>query len=112
MDNKITTQEEAELFFSAFYLGKHHLPKSGLKPFGGGWCVNHPSDLSTFDGDGLTRLVFLAHDMCFRASVQPSGPRRVKICIWKRDGRSGRMCQRHPTLNQALEVWGKIEKLA
>lgn len=110
MDRRDTIFEEAEKFFNIFYLGAHHIPRSGIKPWGSGWCVNDSGDLSTFDGDKLTRLVFLAHDMCFRASVQPGGPSRIKIAIWKRDGRIGRMCERHPTLLKALDTWGKIRK--
>ncbi len=39
--------------------GAHHLPK--VKEWGRGVCVNYRGDLSTFDGDRLTRLVILAH---------------------------------------------------
>lgn len=109
MDTKFNTEfEEAEHFFSIFYRGKHHIPRSKIKPYGSGWCVNYSGDLSTFDGNMLTRLVFLAHDMCFRASIHPSGPGRIKIAVWKRDGRIGRMYERHPTINEALEVWAKV----
>jgi hypothetical protein len=110
MDTMDTSQLQAKIFFSAFYLGAHHIPKSGLKPIGEGWYVSHPADLATFDADDLTRLVFLAHDMCFRVSVQPGGALRVKICIWKRAGRTGRMYQRHPDINKALEVWQKVRR--
>ena len=95
---------EAEQFFAELYFGKHHIPKGGIKPWGEGWCVNHYGDLSTFDFDGLTRLVFLAHDCCFRVSVMNSGPSMVKIAIWKRK-REGSITTRHPTIETALKVW-------
>lgn len=106
----ITKFEEAEHFFSTFFLGKHHIPRSGIKPYGSGWCVNCFDNLSTFDDDKLTRLVFLAHDMCFRASIRTGGPpNRIKIAIWKRGGRIGRMYERHPTISEALRMWTKIK---
>lgn len=96
------TQAEAMEFFGVLYLGNHHVPK--LTEFGYGWAVKHTGDLSTFDFDFLTRLVFLAHDRCIRAEVMQGGPRAVKIGIWKRV-REGSMSQRHPTINAALDLW-------
>lgn len=98
------TYEEAEKFFSEIYFGKHHLP-SEIKPYGEGWYINHHGDLSTFDFDTLTRLVFLAHDSCIRVGLSQGGPRAIKIAIWKREGRTGHMYARHPTIEQALEIW-------
>lgn len=96
--------EEAEIFFSKFYLGKHHIPGK-IKPFGDGWCVNNYGSLATFDNNQLTHLVFLAHDECVRVQIQHSGPGMVKICIWQREKRTGRMFERHPTIEEALEKW-------
>lgn len=96
--------QDAEDFFSELYFGKHHIPGK-IKPFGEGWSVNHHGDLSTFDFDALTRLVFLAHDRCMRTSIEQSGPRMIKIIIWKRDSRSGNIYSRHPTIEQALAKW-------
>lgn len=103
--------EEAVTFFSAFFRGEHHIPhgdrhtgREGVKAYGDGWLVHATGDLATWDFDGLTRLVFLAHDYGYRASVEGIGPGRVRIAIWKR-GREGRMSHRHPTLAQAVEAW-------
>jgi hypothetical protein len=103
---------EAVSFFSELYFGEHHIPARGccgahgVKEFGpGSWYVNHSGDIATYDYDFLTRLVFLAHDKCIRASVQNSGPRLIKIVIWKRDGRTGRMAEGHPTIETALGKW-------
>ncbi|MBA7646724.1 hypothetical protein ES703_54490 [subsurface metagenome] len=101
-----TPYEVAEEFFSELYFGKHHIP-SKIIAYGNGWCINHHGDLSTFDFDILTRLVFLAHDKCIRVELSQGGPRAVKISIWKRYGRIGRIDQRHPTIETALETWRK-----
>jgi len=98
-----TTKEDAELFFGRLFDGLHHCPS--IRPFGGGWCVNHYGDLSTYDFDGLSRLVFLAHDMCMRASVLSSGPRMVKVAVWKRDRRNGSFSEKHPRIETALAKW-------
>ncbi len=100
----IMTYEEAEEFFGELYIGKHHIPAK-IKRFGNGWCINHYGSLSTFDFDNLTRLVFLAHDKCIRVELVQGGPRSVKIAIWKRDGRTGSMYERHPTIETALGIW-------
>jgi len=67
------------------------------------WELNTSDDLSTYDFDLLTRLVVMAHEECVRVSVRSSGPRLVKICLWPRRGRDGRVDDRHPTIEQAIE---------
>lgn len=101
------SKTEAVSFFADFYGGEHHFPND-VKEFGpDSWSMNHFGNLATFDSDALTRLVFLAHDRCVRVGIQQSGPRHVKIVIWKRTGRTGSIMERHPTLEQALEAWRK-----
>ncbi len=98
------SKEEATAFFAEFYRGEHHFPGQ-LKPFGEGWSMSHIGGLATFDSDELTRLVFLAHDRCIRASVESGGPNWIRIAIWKRE-RDGPMWARHPTIEQAMEAQG------
>jgi len=97
-------KEKAEDFFSILYRGKHHLP-SKVKPFGEGWSILYYGDIATYDFNFLTRLVFLAHDKCIRASVMQGGPGRIKIALHQRGGREGNMYNRHPTIESALEKW-------
>jgi len=112
-------KEEAVEFFSILYYGEHHIPAKGhcgahgVKEFGyGSWFVNHRGDIATYDYDFLTRMVFLAHDKCYRASVQQAGPRTIKIVVFKRSGREGDMAERHPTIEQALAQWRKTHQEA
>ena len=98
-------EKRAESVLACLYLGIHHCPpikKTDDKDFHL-WEVNHADDLSTFDFDGLTRLVIAAHHYCVRASIRHSGPRMVKILLHDRKGREGKMSQRHPTLIEAME---------
>jgi len=60
------------------------------------------SCLSTFDADGLTRLVVAAHDECVRVEIVGGGPRRVTVTFHVREGREGCYYQKHPTMEQAL----------
>lgn len=101
-----TFEERAESVLECVFYGIHHAPdiKKFPSEYGGRWEVNTSGDLSTFDFDGLTRLVISAHDQCIRASVRSSGPRMVKIILHERKGRDGNMSQRHPTIEQAMEV--------
>lgn len=102
-EEKYLTQDEATKFFSQFYRGEHHIPGYKVHEFGKGWMVKHDQgDLATFDFNGLTRLVLMAHHYCYRVSVNNHGPRTMKICIWKRQ-REGSVSHRHPTIEQAIE---------
>lgn len=100
------TREEALAFFSKFFYGEHHIPtgKNGLQPWGFGWTVRIHGSLATFDGAQLTRLVFLAHEMCIRAEVSTSW-NMLRIAIHKRDPEGTRFYRRHPSLDQAVAEW-------
>lgn len=58
-------------------------------------------DLSTFDFDGLTRLVLLAHALCVRVSVSPCNMQYLEIMFHPRT-REGYAYQRHPTMEEAV----------
>lgn len=107
IENKHLTKEEATAFFAELYGGEHHFPKGGIKSWGSGWCVHHDQgDLATYDFDRLTKLVFMAHDKCYRVSVHPHAFKTLRISVWKRQ-RVGDMSTRHPTLEQAIESFRK-----
>ena len=57
--------------------------------------------LATYDADGLTRLVILAHDRCVRLQLTQSGPGRIRVSITRRQ-RNGEIYRRHPTIEQAV----------
>lgn len=61
--------------------------------------------LSTFDFDALTRLVFLAHDHCIRVQLSPCNGSHFKLMFHPRKTREGSMSERHPTLEQAVADW-------
>lgn len=98
------TIEEATQFFAEFYQGEHHFP-SKLFPFGEGWMMkHHRGDIATYDYNGLTRLVLMAHDKCIRVSIAPLNFNTVKIIIWKRQ-REGDMFEIHPTIEDAIKTY-------
>lgn len=100
---KELTEQEAIDFFSEYYGGEHHIPGFKPKQFGLGWCVNdNRGDIATFDFNGLTRLVLMAHDKCIRVGLQPIRNGLMTISIHKRE-REGSMSERHPTIEQAIE---------
>ncbi len=83
--------------------GDHHLGK--VKEWGMGVATSYSQDLSTFDFNRLTTLVFMAHDRCIRVEIGSSGPRMVRIILHKRHTAEGDICRRHPTLAKAIEVY-------
>lgn len=93
-------------YFSRLFKGKHHIPSEvrAYKDYTDAWYVTHFMNMSTYDGDTLTRAVFLAHDMCVRLDIKPASPMYIKLVISKRD-REGLIYDKHPTLGEALRVW-------
>ena len=90
--------------------GEHHL-YSKIKPYGFGISYNTGNDFSTFDFNTMTIAVFMAHDRCIRLSVHAAYNHMVKLCLWKRKGREGDICKRHPTLDQAITEYRKYYPL-
>jgi hypothetical protein len=107
---KYLSLKDATNFFSELFNGEHHIPGK-IKKWGTGWEVNcrYPS-FATFDYSYLTKLVIMAHDKCIRAEIMPSGPGMLKICIWQRQGREGKILERHPTIEQAIESFRGIKQ--
>lgn len=60
--------------------------------------------LDTYDSDGLTRLVFLAHDHAIRVGVSGASHRHLRLSFWPRShGQELGWSARHPTLAEAVE---------
>ncbi len=82
--------------------GLHHAPRSVRECGSGIELLFAGRSFSTYDGNGLTRLVLLAHDLGIRADISARGmtlsvalhPRKI------REGGSG--WDRHPTIDSAI----------
>jgi hypothetical protein len=91
------------------FLGIYHIEKEVLKV---NWTnkgyieINISQDLSTFDYDKLTRLVFLAHWFCLRVEINPCNFKYIKLMFHSRK-RDGFIYERHPTLEEATESFIK-----
>mgnify|MGYP001424422050 CR=1 FL=1 len=98
-------QWQCWLLVSELRGGFHHVDGKP-RPFGQGIEVNTSLGCwASFDYDDLTRALFLAHDHAIRIEIRPSGPRMLKLCLWYRGTREGGMCERHPTIEQAISKW-------
>jgi hypothetical protein len=98
-------QEYCKATLAEWAGGEHHLDE--VKPWGDGVCVNWVGDLSTYDYNGLTTLVILAHRDAVRIGVKSGGPRLVKIMAWRRKGgmRDGMpMSQWHPGMDNLIDM--------
>ncbi len=86
------------------FLGFHHI-HGKLHECGSGIKLNtsQVGSFATFDFDGLTRAVLMAHERMIRFEVVPSGPGMLGIVLHKRHYRKGRMYERHPTIEEAIK---------
>lgn len=105
---KWMTDDQYECFemLCDLFFGAHHV--CGIvKPAGRGIEINArnaSNKFATFDFDGLTRAVVLAHDRCIRFSIEPSGPGMLRLFLHKRHSRAGSMYERHPTIEDHITM--------
>jgi hypothetical protein len=62
------------------------------------------ANLATYDGDYLTRLVLLAHDLALRVEVRPHGPQYVGLFFTMRSRADG-FARHHPTIEDVVTEW-------
>lgn len=99
------TLEEATAFFSEIYGGEHHIPSEiKQKQHSDGYYILTRGDLSSFDFNRLTRILFLCHDKCYRVEMKALGM-KVAIFLHKRYKRKGSVMECHPTIEDALAKW-------
>lgn len=102
------------------WVGLHHLSQNEIRrtDWSGDYVemvFNQPS-LATFDGDALTRLVFVAHDHCVRVEICGTG-RRDSICVLfhprqRASNDGGPLWSRHPSLEEAVAAWRTSHQVA
>ena len=83
--------------------GFHHIYNK-VKPWADGIETSINGQWSTFDFNLLTRAVVLAHDRTIRFGVESSGRGLFRIVMHKRRTREGRMSERHPTIEDAIQT--------
>lgn len=96
-------QFECLMMLSDLFGGMHHV-FGNIQPSGNGIMINtkHVGSFATFDFDGLTRAVVMAHDRMIRFEIAPSGPGMLKLFFYKRHTRDGSMSKRHPTMEDHI----------
>lgn len=61
--------------------------------------------LTTFDGDNLTRLVFLSHDKLIRVDIDPLTVGMFRFMFHGRHSRDGGLYERFPEIETQLSRW-------
>jgi len=104
-------QWECMQFLGDLFYGFHHMDVERVKEWGTGIAYNTShSGFSTFDYDGLTRIVLMAHKRCIRVEIAPSGPGLIKLVLHKRYGKVGSMSERHPDLSELIEKCVQLQE--
>lgn len=90
------------------YAGIYHIESRALERVE--WDNDHhiiiilPGEFATFDSSRLTHLVVLCHDKCLRMSIRgKSSWGYMELMFHAREGRTGPMHSRCPTIEQAIE---------
>lgn len=98
-------QWECYKMLADLYLGFHHITGK-LHEWGDGIKLNtsNVGSFASFDFDRLTRAIVMAHDRIVRIEIVPSGPGMLGIILHKRHKREGRMHERHPTIEDAINT--------
>lgn len=68
---------------------------------GRGVAVIWHREMSTWDFNQLTMLVFLCHEARIRCSIESAGPKMMRMCFFQRKDDGG-MSVRHPNLDEAV----------
>jgi hypothetical protein len=100
-------QWECACLFADLVGGFHHVSDKFKPSYIDGVEINTRQTFATFDCDGLTRLVVLAHDRCIRVEICSSGPGRIRLMIHKRDPNGKHLWARHPKLMDAIKRIGR-----
>lgn len=102
-------QWSCAIFLRDLFRGFHHV-LGEIKPCGTGIKLNTSATnwAATYDYDGLTRAVVMAHDRMVRFEFRPSGPRMMQLSLFQRHKREGKMHERHPTLEEAIAATRKM----
>ncbi|MCS4089932.1 hypothetical protein [Rhizobium sp. BK176] len=92
----------AKMLADLFY-GFHHIDGK-IKPDRHGIKIGVPEGnwAMSYDYDGLTRAVVMAHDRSIRFRISPAGVDRLKLHFEKRHHRDGKMTESHPTIEDAI----------
>jgi len=98
----MTTEDRMEAVLAHAFRGIHHV-RNIHKESASWWWVSVWDGLSTYDFDQLTRLVLAAHRYCVRVEIGASAPRRIKITLHTRNGRTGFMSHRHPAIYEVTK---------
>ena len=94
-----------------FYGGLHHFPGEwgGIRKVDWNhWLFcrwSQRGGLTTFDGDSITRLVMLAHDLGIRVEVNPAMWHLEIVCHPRVAEKTPGKATPHPTMETALAKW-------
>lgn len=69
--------------------------------YGSGISVVWQREMSSWDFNQLSLLVFLCHTARIRVQIEGCGPRNMRLSFWQRKS-SGDMAVRHPDLAEAV----------
>lgn len=89
--------------------GFHHVMGT-FRECGKGVRITIPAyRLSTFDSNGLTTLVLLAHDRAVRVDISGGVAHRVTLTLHPRSHTETNTYARHPTIEQAIALHRRYE---
>jgi hypothetical protein len=102
---ELTLSKKVERFIDFVFGGKQPTIQIANGKF---WFeIRFNFDVSTWDGNIMTKIVVASHDLGLRASLVPSSLPGFKLTLVNRKERGG-FINGHPTLEQHLERIGRV----
>jgi hypothetical protein len=98
--------EKVELFVDFVFCSRHHT--STVIDHDGFFEVQFWQDVATWDGNIMTKMVVAGHDLGLRVNFDANMWGMKVLLLHNRKSREGKMHTRHPTLEQHLELIGRV----
>jgi hypothetical protein len=84
--------------------GSHHI-FTEPKPCAEGIELCVTDTMTTTDSSNLTRFVLLCHDRGIRGGISAASSHYIRMQLWARKTRQGRLSEKHPTMETSISLF-------
>lgn len=103
----MTPEERFNVVVNHAFGGWHHV--QNRMPFGAGVTFSYLGDMSTIDGDAITRIALAAHAVRVRVELRPGGHRAFKVIMFCREDKPDSWWKHHPSIDDLIAAATKLK---